>query len=220
MKENRDPDASSATGVSLSPPTSHAVSAQRNPWIAALASFLFPPVGHFYAGVAQRGIVIGTGRLILAAAAGLSPLALSGIPALTALVIAAIVTNLLPAIDAFAIAARGRAGFAARSYNRGSVYVAVATASLVLSLCMTALVRTQVQAFRIPSASMEPTMKIGDFLFVDKTRYRRQGPRRGDIVAYRFPADPNKLFLKRVVGLPGETLEIRAKQVFIENSPL
>ncbi len=89
-----------------------------------------------------------------------------------------------------------------------------------------------VQAFQIPTGSMEPTLLIGDFLLVNKLAYVRpvlpiEGailPRkslaRKDIVVFKYPNELNKDFVKRIIGLPGETLEIRDKQVYIDGNPI
>jgi signal peptidase I len=86
------------------------------------------------------------------------------------------------------------------------------------------------QSFFIPSGSMEPTLQIDDRLMVDKLSYRFQTPQRGDIVVFQPPSaalsacglSPNShdSFIKRVVGLPGERVEVKAGQVYINDRPL
>jgi signal peptidase I len=89
-----------------------------------------------------------------------------------------------------------------------------------------------VQAFQIPTGSMEPTLLIGDFLLVNKLVYAstassieekilpRKAIRRQDIVVFKWPNDLTKDFVKRVIGLPGEKIEIKNKQVFVNDKPL
>jgi len=89
-----------------------------------------------------------------------------------------------------------------------------------------------VQAFQIPTGSMEPTLLIGDFLLVDKFIYTRPSfsleekilPRkkleRYDIVVFKYPEDLTKDFVKRVIALEGETVEIKDKQVYINGQPI
>jgi signal peptidase I len=87
------------------------------------------------------------------------------------------------------------------------------------------------QAFAVPSRSMEKNVLTGDRLLVNKFLYApladslaRALParpvRRGDVVVFRFPPDPSRDFIKRVVGLPGETVEIRDRRVFVDGRPL
>jgi len=89
-----------------------------------------------------------------------------------------------------------------------------------------------VQAFQIPTGSMEPTLLVGDFLLVNKLVYAntispieekilpRRNIRRQDIIVFKWPNDPTKDFVKRAIGLPGEKLEIKNKQVYINDKPL
>lgn len=89
-----------------------------------------------------------------------------------------------------------------------------------------------VQAFQIPTGSMDPTLLIGDFLLVNKFVYDNGSPpldrvvlprreiRRGDIVVFRFPDNLTEDYVKRAIGLPGDKLEIRDKQVFINDRPI
>ena len=89
-----------------------------------------------------------------------------------------------------------------------------------------------VQAFKIPTGSMENNLLIGDHLLVNKFVF---GPtataleravlpvrdiRRGDIVVFKYPDEPERDFIKRVIGLPGETLELRNKKVYVNGQPL
>ena len=64
---------------------------------------------------------------------------------------------------------------------------------------------------------MEPTFFNGTYLIVDEVSYRFSAPERGDIVVFRFPQDPSQRFIKRVIGLPGETIEIEDGKVVIYN---
>jgi signal peptidase I len=87
-----------------------------------------------------------------------------------------------------------------------------------------------VQAFQIPSESMENTLLIGDYLLVDKLRYGGGGTwnllmpyrpvRRGDIIVFRYPLNPAQHFVKRVVGVPGDRVRLINRQVYVNESPL
>ena len=89
-----------------------------------------------------------------------------------------------------------------------------------------------VQAFQIPTGSMEPTLLVGDFLFVNKLIYvqantslekwilPRKNIQRYDIVVFKFPDDMSKDFVKRVIALEGEKVEIKDKQVYINDEPI
>jgi len=105
--------------------------------------------------------------------------------------------------------------------------------SIVIAVILALFVRTWVvQAFKIPTGSMENNLLIGDHLLVNKFVF---GPepsavgravlpvrpiRRSDIVVFKYPDEPERDFIKRVIGLPGETIELRDKKVFVDGQPL
>jgi signal peptidase I len=76
-----------------------------------------------------------------------------------------------------------------------------------------------VQAFVIPSSGMSPTLLVGDHLLANKLIYWFRAPVRGELVVFRYPPDPSKDFLQRVIATGGETIEIRDKKVFINGRP-
>jgi signal peptidase I len=103
--------------------------------------------------------------------------------------------------------------------------------SIVIAVIMALFIRTfVVQAFKIPTGSMEPNLLIGDHLIVNKFVF---GPgsferailptrdiRRGDVVVFKYPEDPERDFIKRVIGLPGETLELKGRKIHINGKPI
>ncbi len=105
--------------------------------------------------------------------------------------------------------------------------------SIAIAVILALFIRTfVVQAFKIPTGSMENNLLIGDHLLVNKfvlgptasaverTLLPMGTIRRGDVLVFKFPEDPERDFVKRVIGLPGETLELKAKRVFINGAPL
>ncbi len=100
--------------------------------------------------------------------------------------------------------------------------------SILVALFFALLIRTfVVQAFKIPSGSMEPTLLVGDYLLVTKFTYGYKvpftnkrvldfkKPQRGDIIVFRYPVDPDKDFIKRVIAVEGDEVIIRDKRVYI-----
>ena len=87
-----------------------------------------------------------------------------------------------------------------------------------------------VQAFQIPSGSMESTLLVGDYLLVNKLCYGGEGPgdhvmpyqkiQRKDIIVFHYPVDPRQHFVKRVIGVPGDRLKLVNKKVYINGKPL
>jgi len=74
-----------------------------------------------------------------------------------------------------------------------------------------------VQPFYVKGASMEPSFWDHEYLIIDELSYRFKQPARGDIVVFRYPADPKQFFIKRIIGLPGETVEVAGGQIKIYN---
>jgi signal peptidase I len=108
--------------------------------------------------------------------------------------------------------------------------------SLLMALLIVFMIRSSiVEAFKIPSGSMIPTLLTGDHIFVNKFSYglqipfsdlisekptfiiKRDPPKHGDIIVFKFPKDPSIYYIKRVVGVPGDTVEIRNKQLYLND---
>ncbi len=105
--------------------------------------------------------------------------------------------------------------------------------AVIVAIVLALFIRTfVVQAFKIPSGSMIPTLLVGDHILVSKFIYGIKipywgktiipvkKPKRGDIVVFKFPKDPSKDFIKRVIGIAGDVVKIRNKKVFINDKPL
>jgi signal peptidase I len=105
--------------------------------------------------------------------------------------------------------------------------------SICVAVILALFVRTfVVQAFKIPTGSMENNLLIGDHLLVNKfvfaptltgvenTLLPIDPIRRGDVIVFKYPEQPDRDFIKRVIGLPGETIELRNKKVYINGKPL
>ncbi len=105
--------------------------------------------------------------------------------------------------------------------------------SIVIAVILALFIRTfVVQAFKIPTGSMEPNLLVGDHLLVNKFVFSPTSSsierallptreiRRGDVVVFKFPTDPERDFIKRVIGLPGETVELKNHLIHINGRPL
>jgi len=88
--------------------------------------------------------------------------------------------------------------------------------AIIIAIILAFIIRKFViQAYKIPSGSMLETLQIGDHILVNKFIYYLKDPQRGDIIVFKYPKDKKRDFIKRLVALPGETIEIRDKKVYI-----
>ena len=88
--------------------------------------------------------------------------------------------------------------------------------SLISAFILALIVLTFIgRAFKIPSSSMVPTLRIGDRIFVNRFIYSFSEPGRGDLAVFVYPEDESRDFIKRIAGLPGERLEIREGGIYI-----
>ncbi|HEY4486981.1 MAG TPA: signal peptidase I [Candidatus Paceibacterota bacterium] len=87
---------------------------------------------------------------------------------------------------------------------------------VVLAVVIVVPIRAYVaQPYIVSGSSMFPTFKNGEYLIVDQLTYRFQEPERGDVIVFRFPNNPSQFFIKRVIGLPGETVRLENGKLFI-----
>lgn len=190
----------------------------RKSWIAGLLTFFTIGLGQLYSGKAKKGIVLyflGQGT-ILAVFLPLIWLSPNTVVFLLA-VVCALGFLIFCILDAIRVSRRNKLTYELKKYNRWYVYVLVLAVNLLLIQpgVESAIKSDILQAYRIPSGAMKPTLQIGDHILADKYTYKKTEPKRGDIVIFPFPEDPSKDFIKRVVAVGGETIEIIEKQISI-----
>lgn len=188
-------------------------------WVAALLGLLFPlGLGQLYNGQWKKavGVVLATCALSLAGFAlvmwGPHPwLGLSLLP----------LVPMLSVVDAAVTARRLGAGYRRRFCNRWYVYLAWCFLAYWGVKGVVLGWSSQVaQSFYIPSGSMEPTLLAGDYLYLERWSPREREVERGDLVMFESVTDPGMLLLKRVVGLPGDRIAIRDKQLYLNGRRL
>jgi len=200
----------------------------RKPWLAALASLVLPVFGQLYNGEVNRAIWLFLAfALLFIPGLGWVALYLPDGWLLPTLLLSwfSIVALWIYCIGQAWSKARVNALHRVRTWQISGVYALVfLLCDFVLLPLLTIYVREhQVEPFRIPSSSMEPSVMRGDFIFADK-RYNcpgcRQGVHRGDIAIFAYPNDRSVRYIKRVIALPGDQVEYRNRQVSVNGQPL
>jgi signal peptidase I len=98
--------------------------------------------------------------------------------------------------------------------KRALEYTAVVVIAVMVALAIQAWL---LKPYRIPSGSMRDTLRPGDRVLVDRMVYHLRDPQRGDIIVFRYPEDPDVVFIKRVVGVPGDVLEVRDGHLYVNH---
>jgi signal peptidase I len=194
-------------------------------WAAVALSLVATGVGHIYCGQIVKGLLLFCAWFLAI------PLVVAAtvIPPSTANLVLLIVTPalflvavyFLAAIDAYRVARRVGSMYQLRDYNRSAIYVTLIVVALVYRIgLMAGVCETSFEAFMIPSRSMSPTVVQGDRVLVNKTLGQQSLPDHGDLIAFHTPEARNAIYVKRVVGLPGDRVAMDAGELIINGRPL
>jgi signal peptidase I len=157
--------------------------------------------------------------IILTATVLFAPLAARSapVPLNVAILLIPFLCYLFAAVSAVRLAKKVRGTYAPTLWNRWYIYVFMFVAGAIVMSFGSDLAKAFIVTFyKIPAASMMPTLLIGDHILVDRLAYRNgQRPRRGDIIVFKYPEDETKDFIKRVEAISGDIVEIRDKQVIL-----
>jgi len=202
----------------------------KEPLFAVLLTFVFPGLGQMYSGKIKRGLVF------LGIYAGMCLFGWSiflyfinpqtRINAIVAIVFAAVA--LLPSIwGIFIIFDAYKCSKIFNKDNSLARHITLAKrVLLIVGIIIVFWLRPgealisnyipKVQTYRIPSGSMRPMLQAGDRLLADKAIYEKSEPQRGDIIVFKYPQDPNRDFVERLIAFGGETLEIREGNIYVD----
>lgn len=204
---------------------SHETSRTRIPWLAMSLTMCCPGLGQLYCGQAARGLIIfGSFALFGPLVVGMSFVATS--TASLFLFVGCLLIYLGAAVWA-AIDARHIAqtlsgqDYTLRDYNHLAVYVLLSLTSVPYSIGLAFFLRANVmEAFVIPTSSMSPTLLPGDRILTNKLGISTRTFQRGDVIVFRNPENRRQNFVKRIVGLPGDSVEIKAGAFLIKGETL
>lgn len=191
----------------------------RRPWAAALIALFFSPVvGMLYLGRGRWGLayllvyLAAYCLLVVAAHFGVLPLPLAEASGYIPLTV-----NVAGAVHCYRTARRLDQSMPKKWFARWYGLLAVWLSPVVLAFLLRFFLW---EPFFIPAASMEPTLHVGDHLFVSKFAYRMSEPRRGDLVIFRTPQDNRTAYVKRLVGLPGDQLQMQQGSLYLNGERL
>jgi signal peptidase I len=187
---------------------------------ALIAGLIQPGLGQIYNGELTKGLCF-FALFLMALVAGMRITVCLPTPALllgTGLVlVAALGFYLCFGIEAWKAASSRGKGYMLKWYNRWYVYAALFMLCSVFAMgAVYSYVSDNIMQFcHVVTGSMQPAVFPGDYVVVDKTYYRRNPPKKGEVILYRYPDDRSKLYIKRIAGLPGDTMRIAGGDVIV-----
>lgn len=196
----------------------------RSPLAAGLLSVAAPGLGHIYCGQLVKGLVLffvsfAFAPIIVAIAHNAASTAMLVAVMASFIVMLAIIVYAV--VNAAMTAKRIGAHYQPKEYNRGLIYLLFIVVSVSYPTNWANTIRDHIlHPFKIPSKSMAPSILPGDRIFLNKAIFKTQPPQRGDVVIFPNPDDRRIYFMKRIVALPGETIEIINSIIHINGRPL
>ena len=194
---------------------------KRKPIVAAILSSLAPGLGQLYNGKIIKGIIFLLSLILL-------PIIMFRIGLHSsyyglAIILLIFMFFLLFIIGEAFFTAIKKKEFILKPYNKWYIYLLI-----ILLINSTVLIPTNFltnkvlgfSSYKLPTGSMEPTLSIGDYLVADLKYFKKNKLQTGDLVILQSPEDPARIFIKRIIALEGEKIEIKNKQVYINDVPL
>lgn len=194
---------------------------KRKPIIAALLSSVTPGLGQVYNGQMIKGIIFFFATNLLIVLFSFTGLQFS-FYGLAAIILLSLFFWLFIVLEALFTAIKIKE-IRFKLYNRWFIYLLLALLTLGIDYVSTDFLLEDalgIQGSKIQSSSMQPTLQKGECIMINLKYYKTRKMQRGDLILFTFPEDPAKDFLYRAIGLEGEKIEIKERQVFINNRPL
>lgn len=195
---------------------------KRSPILAPLLSIVAPGLGQMYNGQLVKGIIfylIGYLLFFLVSLTGLQ-LKFYGLIFIFALLICVF---LFIVGDALFVALKKRE-IVLRAYNRWYFYVLFAILAFGISKISDTFVKVDplggIKAYSIPSGAMIPTLMVGDRIIVNLENYRTNQVKRGDIIIFKYPENPERDFIKRVIAIEGDVIEGKDKIIYLNGKEI
>ncbi len=205
------------------------VKKRRRWWLAGLLSFLVPGLGQVYNGQERKGLLyyvalsVWGGIFMSAFYYLIKPPVTSGHIALLCLMaLVSVVFWFFILFEAIRSARKVSQDYILKRYNRWYIYILIIVVIRLVDLSVeTVIVRNTIfRAFKVPAGSMLPTFLVGDHFICDLSYYRTHNPARGDIVLFKWPVNEDIFFIKRIIGIPGDTVRIISDDLYVNNKKL
>ncbi|MBW8035402.1 MAG: signal peptidase I [Planctomycetes bacterium] len=196
---------------------------RRKPWVAVFLSMIMPGLGQVYCGDIINGIVI---ILVITVFSSLWMVGIMHpntpfLPFSAMMWGVVLLATVFAAIDAYRRARRTRYDYKRKDYNHWVIYLALVWIAGAGSIGYTAFIKKNIcSAFSIVNNSMAPTILKGDRAIAGKRAYTRNDPERGDVVLCKYPKNRKYNYIKRIVALGGDTVEIKDGKLLINDQPL
>jgi signal peptidase I len=193
---------------------------KRRAWLAALLSLLLPGLGQLYNRRVRLALILMILGVLLSIPARW---AIAGAPAGSVLPVAAIILVLGLAIPLFAIVqaaigARRAGSIALAWFNRWFVYAGLYVLVAIWGLIADLLPIPSITSYSMPSGSMIPTLLVGDYSVARTRAFETRLPERGELAVFRPPSEPEFDFVKRIVGLPGDRIQLREGRLYLNGA--
>jgi signal peptidase I len=192
---------------------------KRRAWLAALLSLLMPGLGQLY----NRQVRLALALIILSFLLSIpTRWLIAAVPAAVVVPVNAVVWSVAIASFLFAIvqaashARRAKAVFIA-GYNRWYVYIGVIVVMSVCDIVLELVPVPSIDAYNSPSGSMSPTLVEGDYYQTRTLAFVDRLPERGEIAIFTPPSEPDVDFVKRIIGLPGDRIQLREGRLYIND---
>ena len=183
-----------------------------------------PGLGHVYCGKFSKGLGLFLLNFALTPVFAFALKYISSIIAIVAIGISLVFTVIIfiyAVIDSFLLAKKAGKEYRLKNYNRWYIYLLVVVIGLSFSMGIELYSKNHIIApYRTPTSSMVPNLLTGDYFFINKSAYDTSVPEKGDIVLFTSPDQRHIEYIKRVIALPGDTIEVKNSVVFLNNSPL
>jgi len=197
---------------------------RRYPWLAVMLSLIMPGLGQIYCGKIVRGLLL---TFLASLPLSLITLLLSmqKTPFMLAIVLVGLFTSMLvqliAIIDSGYIAKHTRPDYELKDYNRWYVYVLLVFMGVGGAMETATHIKTNyIEAFRVPMASCYPTIVPNDRILANKSAYKTKDPRRGDTIVFICPENRQWNWIKRVIAVAGDTIEIKDGELYVNDEKL